>query len=312
MVLKPFKESLMTLGLRALVKRLPSTHPAYAKTLLDLQQAEAGDNGESFIMRQLEKLSDSLDVILLHNITIKKPVPMQLDIVIVTPYEVFIVESKNIRGHVQLKTKPRQMIRLLDSGEKNIFNHPEVQLEEYVYGLQQFFKQHRVSANVNGLIVFPFNNAMIDYEDGLFPVLVIRELAHFLRLRAGSEKRIDSQLIGQLLLRYHQPYMPFPLCKYYQIDRVAIKPGVFCPSCQFEKMERVRSSWHCPNCRQDHPKAHIQALKEYSMLIDNEICNHRAQSFMQLDNRHTVKRLLQDTCFLKTGKKRTMKYRINQ
>ena len=76
MIVKPFEESLMTQGLRALARRLMPSHPLYSKILKELQQAEAGEHGEQFIMRQLEKLSHSLDLKVLRNVAIQKPVPM--------------------------------------------------------------------------------------------------------------------------------------------------------------------------------------------------------------------------------------------
>ena len=71
------------------------------------------------------------------------------------------------------------MIRTLETGEQRVFHHPEVQLEEYVCNLKGFFKQHQIEVPVNGIIVFPFNNARMNYEDGLFPVLMARELTSF-------------------------------------------------------------------------------------------------------------------------------------
>lgn len=310
MIVKPFEESSMTQGLRALARRLMPSHPLYPKVLKELQQAEAGDNGEQFIMRQLEKLSHVFGMKVLHNVAIQKPVPMQLDVVIITPLEVIIVESKNIRGHIQLKMKPRQMIRVLDNGERSIFNHPEIQLEEYVYNLSEFFNRHQVKVKVEGIVIFPFNNATIDYEDGQFPVLVLRELSNYLRQRNSNNPLVDSRKIIQLLLQHHQPFTPFPLCNYYKIDPKYIKPGVICPNCQFDQLRREQFKWFCPQCQHQDVKAHVQALHDYSLLISNQIINQQAQRFLCLPNRHHVKRMLQSTCFRKNGVTSNTVYQI--
>ena len=247
-------------------------------------------------MRQLEKLSHSLDLKVLRNVAIQKPVPMQLDVVIITPSEVIIIESKNIRGQIQLKMKPRQMIRVLENGDRNIFNHPEIQLEEYVYNLSGFFNRHQVKVNVEGIVIFPFNNATFDYEDGQFPILVLRELSNYLRQRSSNCPPINSNKIVQLLLQHHQPYKPFPFCHYYKIDPKYSKLGVICPNCQFEQMQRQRFKWFCSKCQHHDIKAHLQTLQDYSLLIDNYITNQQAQRFLCLQNRHHVKRMLQSTC----------------
>ncbi|WP_369436239.1 nuclease-related domain-containing protein [Lysinibacillus fusiformis] len=300
----------MTLGLRALARRLQPSHPLYEQITRELQQAEAGEYGERYIVRQLEKLSYSMDIHILHNIRLSRPLPIQLDVVVVTPYEVIIIESKNIRGDVQLKSKPRQMIRILDTGNRSIFNHPEVQLEEYVYGLQGFFRQHNVEAHVGGVIVFPFNNARIDYENGMFPVIMSRELTNFLRQRNAQGERLDVQEIIALLLHHHTSYEPFPLCRYYDIEERAIRQGVFCPKCQLGMMHRLPLKWRCLSCYHTDSTAHYVTLQDYSMLISNHITNKQAQYFLQINNRHIVKRILATNCYSKVGVTKQSKYQI--
>lgn len=310
MIVKQFEESPMSQGLRILARRLLPSHSLYAKILRELQQAEAGDHGEQFIIQQLDKLSRSFEMKVLHNVAIQKPVPMQLDIVIIMPSEVLIIESKNIRGHIQLKMKPRQMIRVLDNGDQSIFNHPEIQLEEYVYSLSEFFRRHQEKVKINGVVIFPFNNASIDYEDGQFPILVLRELSNYLRQRSLDKPLINSHKITQLLLQHHQPYTPFPLCHYYKIDTKFIKPGVICPNCQFDQMQRTQFKWLCPQCNHQDAKAHREALKDYSLLIGNQITNQQAREFLCLPNRHHVKRILQSTCVRKNGATSQTVYQI--
>ena len=310
MIVKPFEESLMTQGLRVLAKRLMPTSSLYERIVRELQQAEAGDHGEQYILQQLEKLSHSLDIKVLHNVSILKPVPMQLDIVILMPSEVIIVESKNIRGQVQLKMKPRQMIRVLDNGERNVFNHPEVQLEEYVFHSTEFFRRYQEQVKISGIVIFPFNNASIDYEDGQFPILVLRELSNYLHQRITSTSPINTHKIMQLLLHHHKPYTPFPLCSYYKIDSQFIKPGVICPNCQFKQMQREHYHWFCPRCHHQDAKAHKEALRDYSLLVSNDITNQQAQQFLCLPNRHHVKRILQNSCFSKRGNTSQTIYQI--
>ncbi|MEK8199163.1 hypothetical protein [Lysinibacillus sp. FSL M8-0134] len=80
MFIKPYEEAKMTLGLRALARRLTSKHPLYDQITRELLQAEAGEHGEKFIMKQLEKLSFVRGIHVLHNISLQRPFPMQLDI----------------------------------------------------------------------------------------------------------------------------------------------------------------------------------------------------------------------------------------
>ncbi|MEG0260461.1 MAG: NERD domain-containing protein [Lysinibacillus sp.] len=94
MVMKSFESSPVTIGLRALINRLDCEHPLYSKLVLELQQAEAGDYGEEYIVKQLQKMAWTMDIKIFHNVTIQKPFPIQLDVVVVTPVDVLIIESK--------------------------------------------------------------------------------------------------------------------------------------------------------------------------------------------------------------------------
>lgn len=310
MFIKPYEEAKMTLGLRALVRRLISKHPGHDQIARELLQAEAGEYGEKYIMKQLEKLAFTKNFLFLHNITIRHPFPIQLDIVVITQYEVIIIESKNIRGEVELKNRPRQMIRTLETGEQRVFHHPEVQLEEYVYNLKNFLNQHQIEVPINGIIVFPFNNARINYEDGLFPVLTARELTSFLQQRSMKSKTIDSQNISALLIKHNKPYEVFPLCRYYGIEVDAIQTGVICPKCEFGQMYWLKMKWTCSSCLYSSKKAHLSALQDYGMLINKNITNSQAQHFLQLNNRHTIKRMLMASCSQKAGLKRSKDYQI--
>lgn len=315
MIIKPFEESLILSGLRTLVRRLDTRDIRYPKILLELQKVEAGDAGEQFLMKQLENLAYSMNFKVLHNITISKPVPIQLDIVIITTTDILILECKNIRGNIHLKSRPRQMIRTQETGEKNIFYHPEIQLEEYIFGLREFFVSHQITVNVNGIIVFPFNNANITYEEGKFPVLVMREISHFLRqylLENQQKPSIPSDRVAQLLLQYNQLFNPFPLCNYYKIEPHIIKKGIYCCICEQVKMQRIKKNWYCPKCQKFDSLAHVRALNEYRMLIDDCITTKAAQNFLEVSDRHLAKRFVQKNCVRKSGSNRKTVYHFSK
>ncbi|MGE7092916.1 nuclease-related domain-containing protein [Lysinibacillus sp. NPDC048646] len=313
LILKPFEETKMVYGLRALVQRLEKNHSHYNKIIQDLQQLEAGDLGEKRIMEQLQKMASSNEIYILHNITFTTPMPIQLDIVVITPYDVIIIESKNIRGRIDLKCRPRRMVRTLENGDKHIFNHPEIQLEEYVLGLDTFFKQQQLEIGVTGVIVFPFNNADIHYEDGKFPVLMMRELIYFLRqhiLNKQSQREIMSVEIANLLLTHHHEYRYPPLCTYYKIDPQAILRGIYCRHCSQSKLIRLKKNWFCPLCKTYDKVAHHQALNDYRLLIGNQINTEAARHFLEISNRHIAKRILQDYCKKKEGHNNQMMYQL--
>lgn len=139
LIVKPFTSSPFILGLRALIMRLPPTHSQFERLQQELKIKEAGDFGERYIMRILESFSLLQDFRVLHNVILPTTLPMQIDILVVTPNGIILLEIKNIRGQVHFKNNPRQLIRTTEKGDTTVFTHPEVQLEQYMQAMHQFF-----------------------------------------------------------------------------------------------------------------------------------------------------------------------------
>lgn len=105
MIVKPFEPFLLTKGLQALVSRLQPTHLQYQKLQQELKNKEAGDFGEQYIMKQLQQITLLKDCHIFHNVMLPSVLPMQIDILIIAPKAIILLEIKNIRGTVQFKTK---------------------------------------------------------------------------------------------------------------------------------------------------------------------------------------------------------------
>ena len=101
MIVKPFTPSSFALGLEALLARLHPSHPQFLKLEQELKRQQAGDFGEKYIMNELQTLPN--DVQLLHNVILPTVLAIQIDILIITPNGIILLEVKNIKGTVHLK-----------------------------------------------------------------------------------------------------------------------------------------------------------------------------------------------------------------
>lgn len=117
MIIKPFEPSLLTKGLQALVTRLHPTHPQYQKLQQELKNKEAGDFGEQYVVKELLQMALLNECYIFHNVMLPSVFPMQIDILIIVPNAIIILEIKNIRGTVHFKNNPRQLIRTSETGE---------------------------------------------------------------------------------------------------------------------------------------------------------------------------------------------------
>ena len=236
MIAKPFAPSTLTLGLEALLARLHPTHPQFPKPEQELRRQQAGDFGEQYIMNELRMLPT--DFQLLHNVTLPTVLAMQIDILIITPKGIVILEIKNIKGTVLLKNNPRQLIRTTETGEVTVFTHPEIQLEQYMQGIKHFLQQHNITIPIYGAIVFPFNNAQIQREGDGLPILMAKDLPMFIHTLPINSESISIQPITSKIMKHLKTKIPYPLCNYYNIDMNAIQTGIRCEKCLHYSMTR--------------------------------------------------------------------------
>ncbi|MFJ7668466.1 nuclease-related domain-containing protein [Lysinibacillus sp. NPDC097195] len=293
MIVKAFAPSPLTLGLQALVRRLLPSHPQFPSLQQELKNKEAGDFAEHYVLNELEKLPQLSDCYIFHNVILPTIFPMQIDILVVTPSGIVILEIKNIRGTVHFKEDPRQLIRTSDTGQVQAFSHPEIQLEQYIQAMHHFLSEHNMVIPIYGAIVFPFNNVEIHREGRGLPIIMGRELPMFVHKVIAKNRGIATNDITNIILSQLQSRTPFPLCRYYQLEVSALQKGVYCENCHHFVMEKMKRTWLCRRCQHQCMVAHVQALRDYAMLIGDTITNRGCRDFLKIDSEDVAKRLLQ-------------------
>lgn len=293
MIVKAFAPSQLTLGLQALVRRLLPSHPQFPSLQQELKNKEAGDFAEQYVLHELEKLPQLSDCYIFHNVILPTIFPMQIDILVVTASGIIILEIKNIRGTVHFKEDPRQLIRTSDTGQVQAFTHPEIQLEQYIQAMQHFLSEHNLVIPIYGAIVFPFNNVEIHREGRGLPILMGRELPMFVHKVIAKNRGMATNDITNIILSQLQHRKPFPLCRYYQLEVSALQKGVYCENCHHFGMEKMKRTWLCRRCQHQCMDAHVQALRDYYMLVGDTITNRECRAFLKIDSEDVTKRLLQ-------------------
>ncbi|MEB2280022.1 NERD domain-containing protein [Lysinibacillus xylanilyticus] len=312
MLVKPFAPSPLTKGLQALVTRLQLTHPQYQSLQQELKIKEAGDFGEQYVMKELQQIALLNDCYIFHNVILPSVFPMQIDILLIVPNAIILLEIKNIRGTVHFKSDPRQLIRTSESGEVHVFTHPEIQLEQYIQGMKHFLDTQHISIPIYGAVVLPFNNVNIHREDGRLPILMAKELPIFLHQHLEKNKETATMTaIKNLILSHLRNRTPFPLCQYYQIDASALRRGVYCEHCGEFGMEKLKIGWHCHMCQHRCRDAHIQALKDYYMLVGETITNRECRDFLMIGSEHIAKRILQKLQLPRSGFNKYSSYKLS-
>ncbi|MBK3494808.1 NERD domain-containing protein [Viridibacillus sp. YIM B01967] len=297
--------------MKSLVYRLSQSHPQYLYIQDEIGRIEAGDKGEEVIMFKLDGLNLPYEHYIFHNLNLYIESHIQIDTLIITPYYIMIFEVKNIRGAIELRQNPQQLIRTLENGEIHSFNSPEAQLEEYTHQMKQLFQEQGLIIPVHGAVVFAFASSYIKETSVKTKVLLRNEICSFLHNMKVKESILtvkELKAMKNFLLAKHRHYHPYPLCQRYKIEMDHIKTGVICEVCGDVGMQRAYGRWRCHKCGEESRDAHKQTLREYAWLIDSTISNKECRHFLQIDNVDLAKRILMEYSSQKSGKYRYAKY----
>ena len=310
MIIKPYQSSRYKEALFALTKRLPKTHYKYGTVLNEYRQMVAGDIGEEIVMKVLENLSLPYPYYIFHNIALNRKPLFQMDVLMITPYFVLILEVKNIKGQIILTENPQQMIRTTDTGEKHAFDSPLLQLDEYKFQLELFLQSLRINLPIYTAVVFPTPTHITSTPRDKV-VLIKREILPFVRSLPSTQPLISSEqlsLLKEEIKKSHQDFMPTPLTTHFAISPESIIRGVECLVCGAFPMRRFKRTWHCEACGRTDPHAHQSTLRDYFYLFDSSISNKECRDFLLIKDIHLTTRLLRQQIHRKTGCFRSTRY----
>ncbi|WHT48332.1 nuclease-related domain-containing protein [Sporosarcina thermotolerans] len=250
----------------------------------------------------------------MHDVTLcEDNIYFQMDSILITPAFIVISEVKNIAEKIIIKSKPLQFIKEYSTGKRVPLQNPIVELERKIYLLDSWLKRQKVEIPIKGIVAFAYNNELSIEENPSMDIMFTNEVAAHLRsLQVNKELLYKSEIhsLARKIVKYHQEYNPFPLIKRYNIHPAHIIPGVICSKCDQLKMNWLQKKWRCPHCGHTGKNDHEGALKDWSMLVKNNITNREFRYFTQLENRNTAKKLLARSPIELSGNGRASKYEI--
>src|SRR5690625_4018575 len=223
---------------------------------------------------------------------------VQIDTLIITPHTIFLIESKNYEGVITLDTALKQLIR--DDGRKEKgYRYPITQVELQKVKLQLWLRQH----NLDHIPIFP----LVAISDPATVIKVIGDQEAIAKTVFHAEyipKHIldtEKRLEGDKLNHHKIANIILKECTEYDKDILAehgikaadITPGVVCPDCNILGLQRMYGAWWCKRCGKKFRHAHEQAIEDYILLVNPFITNDACSRWLQLNSRHTTKRLLQ-------------------
>lgn len=281
----------------AITRRLPDHHPRKSEFLSKLIRWKAGYKGEKEVDYYLSLFPDD-DLTIFHYLRLPhNNGHFQIDTLIISPWFIVIIESKNFAGTIEIDDELDQLLQTLDGKEKG-YSNPILQAEIQSFHLAKWFLKHQLPlppieifvtiSNPQTIIKNPTHNkevankicraARVPFKISTLKTKYIQEIL----------TKKDIKRSTRLLLKQHESFIPDIKSLDVPTDLIT---GVQCPDCGTFGMDRIHGSWFCRNCGQTSRNAHIPAVKDCFLLNGQTLTNKQLRNFLHVDSADTITRI---------------------
>ena len=169
-----------------------------------------GLSGERRALELLSELDDNYTLFYSVNIPpTAEARAAQLDIVVVGPTGLFIVEVKNMNSHIVGRYDEREWtqhkVGCQGGKYERDFYSPVKQIKTHIYKLSEFLKSENAGCYINPLVYFSNNETTLDVDGGDVPVYGYENRHDMLNhvrsgkvLKTGQQKKIENALMKLL------------------------------------------------------------------------------------------------------------------
>lgn len=302
-----------------MLRNLPSNHPKIPLITEELKKRTAGYRGETALDFPLSFIAEK-DYFIFHDLRLQDSSRyFQMDTLVLSQKFALILEVKNIAGSLYFDPTFNQLIRTKD-GTERAFPDPILQIERQEIQLRNWLSTNRlrnvpvfsfvVISNPETIIRTSPENRDLDrkviHRDAL-PAKII-QLENTIKEQAFSEKEFKKAV--RAIKRLHIPE-DYPILEKYQIKKAEILKGAVCLHCNHRPLLRTHGTWICEKCLSKTQDAHIQPLKDYSLLINSTITNHELRDYLDLQSSAVAKRIMQSMNLTYSGLNKGRVYHLS-
>ena len=298
MIIKPRTVPLELLQLQALDERLPEMHIAKKLVCDELGRRMAGYKGEVNLNYPLSFLSPD-DFFILHHVRLFDGTHyFQIDTLIITMKFILIVETKNMSGTLYFDTEFNQLIRTNEKGAEG-FSDPLLQVKRHKIQLRKWLTILKLShLPIETLVVSSNSRTILQSSSDTVHNKVIHSGQLPFQIELLQEKykgehfqKEEAIELANEIAKNHRP-LKIDLLKKFGIKPQDLIKGVKCPHCECLPCKRAYGKWMCGNCGGESRDAHVAALRDYALLIGNEVTNGDVREFLKVDSFSSTKYLL--------------------
>lgn len=309
MILLERQVSLKMLKLEAIVRRLNVDNPDYHYFKKQLGNAKAGYRGELWVDAAWLQIDIPTPYFLLHNYEVidDKDYSYQMDTVFICPNFILVLEIKNITGQLDYDKETNQCIRTKLDGSKEGFSNAASQVRRHAIQLEKIIQQMDVSIPINFAVIMANPSTIIGSRMPYCPMFHVSGLPDYMEklydaypqpvMNEKSLKRVGNKL--KKLVRRKIPKIDF--------SKNDLLLGVICEDCK-NQCDFNQGKWKCYRCQKVNNSAYQTALKDYSLLIAENISNNEFRYFLRIKDEHVAYRLLKKLNLESEGSYRNRKY----
>lgn len=322
MIVKKRIKPLKLFKFEALFRRIALEHPKrqiaselYAKSMAGYRGERSLDFPLSFLTEQKYHI--------FHDLRLYDGTHFfQIDCLLLSSNFMIIIEVKNIIGTLIFDSIFNQLIRINDNKDETAFSSPVVQVNRQVEQLQKWLKLQKFpSMPIVPLVIIGNDKSVIKSTEKeksqslsqfVLPYYVLPEKIKELEERHTTHLLTDEchrTLSNQLLLQ--DTPLEFNILQCFHIPESDLIKGIQCTNCKLFSMHRTYGTWVCNRCMATSKNAHLHALRDYYLLINNTISNRQMNDFLNINSPHITKHLLNSLCFKTIGTNKGRKYVLN-
>lgn len=303
--------------LEVLLRRLDPTHPKYNLISGELLKSKAGYNGEKSVDYYLSFLLHNKYQIY-HDVRLRgQGYYFQIDTLILSPFFILLIEVKNLGGTLYFD-QHYQMIRTINGKEEG-YPHPLLQVERQQLQLEKWLSAHKMSpipieclvVISNPATIIKTSVASIDITEKVIHManipMIIKKLENLYKLGKYNDKELRK--LSSLIISEHQPGT-YDILNQFHIEEADLCKGIHCPNCSKLFMVRKKRSWYCPACAFSSKNAHLDALKDYRLLLGTTINNRQFRDFCQFPSKSVASKILISSGLPYSGKSSARNYHL--
>ncbi|QQK74624.1 NERD domain-containing protein [Salicibibacter cibarius] len=302
--------------LEALESRLSPAHKEFSAIKTEVKRSRAGWRGEISMDYFYSQLDLPRQHYFVHQLRLPRNMGFfQMDTLLLTKYFFLILEIKNLAGTLTFDHEHQQLLRT-QGDQQEVFADPVLQAQQQAASLKAWLHAHYSSSPpIYTYAVMTNENSVLRnaaphplHRQIIRPPALRQILQDFFAKERCHSLNAEVNTYVVALKKAHRPAI-FSAMEKYELSRVDLKNGVFCPVCACI-MEWRHGKWVCSRCGHVSRDAHRKALEDYALLVSPHITSGECQTYLHLPVINTAQRLLQKMNLTHSGGTKARKYHL--